>query len=91
MEQPAAEEPRALTMPPMVLLARTRVGFLLARAHLVANNRSEWWAKVAIPLGSDVTNGPPSMDHRWVNFTMLTKLDGVDYSNVPTLLERDDQ
>ncbi|MGV9380526.1 hypothetical protein ACWDRB_32260 [Nonomuraea sp. NPDC003707] len=37
----AAEEPRAPTMLPVVLLARTRMAFLLARASIVANNRPE--------------------------------------------------
>ncbi|QYC39183.1 hypothetical protein Nocox_07790 [Nonomuraea coxensis DSM 45129] len=73
MEEPAAEAPRALSMPPMVLLARTRKAFLLARAPVVANNQHEWWAKIAIPLGSDVTGGDPSVDYRWVHFKMLTK------------------
>ncbi|MFC4118502.1 hypothetical protein [Nonomuraea zeae] len=90
MEQPATEEPRALTMPPMVLLARTRTTFLLARASLVANNRQEWWGKIAIPLGSDATGGDLSINIRWVNYTMLTRLDGVGYSEVPTLPGLDD-
>ncbi|MGW2222469.1 hypothetical protein ACWCSD_46395 [Nonomuraea sp. NPDC001684] len=91
MEQPAAEAPRALTVPPMVLLAKTRMAFLLARALVVENNTPTWWAKVALPLGSGVTGGLPSMDYRWVTYANLTRLDGVDYSMVPTLPRRDDQ
>ncbi|MFG6197815.1 hypothetical protein [Nonomuraea sp. JJY05] len=74
----------------MVLLARTRMAFLLARASIFANNLPEWWAKIAIPLGSDVTNGPPSLETRWVSYSMLMRIDGVDYSGVPTLPDRDD-
>lgn len=91
MERPAAEEPHALIMPPMVLLARTRMAFLLARARTVANNRSQWWGKVAIPLDADVTGDIPKVDYRWVGYGMLTQLPGVDYSGVPTLPKRDDQ
>ncbi len=30
------------------------------------------------------------MDYRWVNYSSLTRLDGVDYTSVPTLPGRDD-
>ncbi|HUR01131.1 MAG TPA: hypothetical protein VM347_01200 [Nonomuraea sp.] len=49
-----------------------------------------WWGKIAIHLGADVTDDVPTVQYRWVNFTMLTRLDGVDYSSVPTLPDRDD-
>ncbi|HEX4812179.1 MAG TPA: hypothetical protein VFV66_05445 [Nonomuraea sp.] len=57
----------------------------------MANNRAEWWAKIGIFLGADVTGDVPRVDYRWVNFSALTKIDGVDYSGVPTLPKRDDQ
>lgn len=90
-ETTAAEEPRALTMPPMVLYATKRPAFLLARARTVANNRTDWWGKIALLLDADVAGGVPRVDERWVNFTVLTRLDGVDYGSVPTLPGRDDQ
>lgn len=76
-------------MPPLVLYVHTRPAFLLARARTFANNTHEWWGKLAIPLNADVTGGDPRIDYRWANFKMLTKLEGVVYSGVPTLPQRD--
>ncbi|MBB4939022.1 hypothetical protein FHR32_003327 [Streptosporangium album] len=50
MEEPA-EEPRPLAMPPMVRYARTRMAFLIARTF--DNNTTQWWGKIALPLGAD--------------------------------------
>lgn len=83
----SGEEPKALTLPPMVLYGTTRPAFLLARTHIVANNKPEWWAYIGVFLGADVTGGAPSVDKRWVNYTMIKPLDGVNYDQVPTLPE----
>ncbi|WP_177227616.1 hypothetical protein [Nonomuraea pusilla] len=46
-------------------------------------------AKIALPLGADVTGDLPRVEERWVSFTVLTRIDGVDYSGVPTVEGRD--
>ncbi len=46
-------------------------------------------AKIALPLGADVTGDLPRIEERWVSFTVLTRIDGVDYSGVPTVEGRD--
>ena len=85
-DKPAtADEPLALTMPPMVLLSKTRIASLLARARVGDHITGVWWAKIALPLGPDVTMGDPKMENRWVTYKMLTRVDGVDHQQVPTL------
>ncbi|MEU0568415.1 hypothetical protein ABZ297_23935 [Nonomuraea sp. NPDC005983] len=68
----------------MVLYVGTRPAFLLSWHRTKADDVIQWWGKVAVML-TGASGDEPSVGYRWVDSSNLKKLDGVDYSGVPTM------